>query len=509
MKKPPSDNPLISTHRRLAHADDLRKKGQLEQAAKICEDLLRSYPDYVAALHTLGLVQIEQRSYWAALSSFIRAAMLNPKDWTILINLCNVYLALGADEMAAHTLEQVLALKDDDATIHFSLAQIYESRREYELAVEAFKNSLALDAGNAAAWQMLGRCLIHLGQAREAAEALRNAFERDPDSVAPLYHMGQLPPSLVEVDVLEAIDGISEEAKRRDPEFDIRVNFARAGALHNAGRYEEAWQCLMRANRAVARQYDDDRQARRERRNSEAMALARQRPATVRGDRGGDAPLPVSLFILGPSRSGKTTMEKLMARVAGVKRGYENMIVEDSVRRASQLSGLLTIDTLLQLPNNLDARFAEIYAEELRRRAGNSVVFTNTHPGRLIDVGRLAEAIPNARFVFMKRNVDDMAFRIFTKHYRHESNIYAYDIKNIYEHIEWYNEMIDIWLEKFDRISKCICYEEMIENPRFALTQTASLCGVSDENVKKLAAGDDRRCAGPYKNFLRKERGQK
>ena len=84
--------------------DRLRLKGELRGAQKSCEALLEKHPDYVAALHSLGLIHIAKQTYWQALSCFVRAAMLNPEDWTILTNLSQVYLALGADEMAASTL---------------------------------------------------------------------------------------------------------------------------------------------------------------------------------------------------------------------------------------------------------------------------------------------------------------------------------------------------------------------------------------------------------------------
>ena len=59
---------------------------------------------------------------------------------------------------------------------------------------------------------------------------------------------------------------------------------------------------------------------------------------------------PLSLFIIGPSRSGKTTVERLLGQVEGIKCGYESRLAERTARRTSQLSGLLTIRNPADLP---------------------------------------------------------------------------------------------------------------------------------------------------------------
>src|SRR5205823_7329608 len=73
----------------------------------------------------------------------------------------------------------------------------------------------------------------------------------------------------------------------------------------------------------------------------------------------------ISLFILGPSRSGKTTLEKLVGALDGVKPGYEDGIVEETVRRACETAGLPAITWLENLPQMLHPLCRTIYAEEL------------------------------------------------------------------------------------------------------------------------------------------------
>jgi adenylate kinase family enzyme len=94
-------------------------------------------------------------------------------------------------------------------------------------------------------------------------------------------------------------------------------------------------------------------------------------------------PQPLSLFIIGPSRSGKTTVEKLVKQLNGVKCGYENRLVERATRRTSQLSGLLTIRNPVDLPKALDERLRKIYLEELLEFADGAKIVTDTYPAMI------------------------------------------------------------------------------------------------------------------------------
>jgi hypothetical protein len=185
----------------------------------------------------------------------------------------------------------------------------------------------------------------------------------------------------------------------------------------------------------------------------------------------------------------------------GVKRGYENPSVENAVRRAFQTSGLLTSGMFEVLPPAFDAVCSEIYLEELGRRAASAKVFTNTHPGRIHDVARVAAAFPGVRFVFVKRDVDDNMFRIYMRKYQ-SGNAYAYDLTTIRDHILWYHRMIDLFAEKLPEISRVVRYEDMVTDPTAALRVAADLCGLPMTGSPLPEIGDDRGCAEPYKAFM-------
>jgi hypothetical protein len=211
-------------------------------------------------------------------------------------------------------------------------------------------------------------------------------------------------------------------------------------------------------------------------------------------------PLPV--FVLGLTRSGKSTIERLLAAFPGVRRGYENSLIHYAVKTARQLSGRTTSRSLQSLPKRAYPEFSIIYAEQVRRWAGGTAVFTTTMPGLISHVPRLIVAVPRARFIFVKRDPDDLALRIFFKQYRRDKHVYAYSVPMIRSYMKFYNALIDCYLDKFADRTMLIRYEDLVIDPAGAAARLAAFCGIKDIPGTLPDIGNDVGCSAPYREKL-------
>jgi len=375
---------------------------------------VRRHSGYVAALHTLGLVYLDKGNFERALDCLVRASMLDPTNWMTLTALSLAYLRLGASEMAAQTLDRALAIRPQDASIFTSLGEIHRDEREHEIAIQAYRRALALDPDMETPAVGLALCLASLGQPAEAADVLSEAYRRGNRSLQLLHVMSTLPPGSVQIDVLGALDEMAARRSITDAALKNSLLFARTAALDAAGRHAEAWEAAVAANRPLAVESQAELKANLARRES---SLARLRGVSRASQVSTTRGLPVSLFILGPSRSGKTTLERLTSSLENTKAGGEIAIVERAARRAFQAAAIPASSRLEELPAQLLPSFRELYLEELAQRAGSAAVFTNTLPGHIHNVPLLASVIPNARFLLMKRSRDDVVWRIYQTKY--------------------------------------------------------------------------------------------
>ncbi len=490
------DNPLQDGFIRLEQAEQLRLQGKLDRAQRICESLLREHPDYMAALHTIGLIYADKENYQQSLNSLVRAAMLNPRSWSTLTALSGVYLELKAHEMAAQTLELARAIKPRDANVLITLGEIYSEEREYDLARDAFAQALESEPNLLPASAGLGWTYSYLGENAAAAATFEKMLLEGAQSFEPLAALANLPSSLFSVDLLSELEKYEQSSPDADETSKTQVAFVRAAALDKAGRYKEAWECAVPANQKLFLPLKQEVHDLFERQRT-VLALLRANKVAAAND----AKLPISLFILGPSRSGKTTMERLVATLDGVKRGYENPSVDIALRRTYQTAGLPTRDLFEILPPQLYPLCREIYLEELSRRAGSARVFTNTHPARIADAALAAIVFPNVHLIFVKRDVDDTLLRIYLRQYR-QRNAYAYDLKTAREHVRWYHQMMDVLAAKLPDRVRIINYEDMVRDPAGALRVAAELCGLPPPKGPVPTIGDDRGAAEPYREFM-------
>ncbi len=191
------------------------------------------------------------------------------------------------------------------------------------------------------------------------------------------------------------------QSDRDNTNSDAVIAFVRAHALDWEGRYEEAYKQFEIANRKYSEMLKEKRSDEQEREKYSLKWLEEAKPAKLLSS-GTSA---ITLFILGPSRSGKTSLEKLVSTLDGVKRGFESTGPENAINRTFQDAGLIKSWSLKHLPPQFYPQFRTNFEEELNIRAGQLRVFTNTHPAYMLNAGEFAALVPNVRFLFVKRNV--------------------------------------------------------------------------------------------------------
>jgi len=498
-----ASNLFLDARARIAEVRKLRKSGQLARAIAVCEALVKDHPTFLAALQLLGQMQMEKQNYWVSLTLYIQAAMLNPRDAGILAGMSNVFLRLGANKLAAQTMRQAPAedLEGKDPNVHLTLGQIYRKEQEFDLAATSYTRALELDASQV--WAAYGLGLSHYAQGRmkEAATALQRAQQLKPGIPHVLYTLGQLPASVVDINLLGAVDLARQINTSRNDEVLRCLGLARAAALNALGRHKEAWDELVQANLRQDLQFAADwegnvRKLRQSRRQAENLAALDKKQIPISDE------APMSLFILGPSRCGKTSLERLIGTVEGVKCGYESQVLRRAIQQAFQKSELPIMERLSDLPRRFQKKFSGIYAADLRDRAGKAVAFTSTNPGSVHDVGAAALLVPNCKFIFVKRDRYDTAFRMFGKNYEKNRNRYASNLGRSLHYIDWYYELVGIWSKMLPDRTLIVDYEDMVADPAATLARVTKFCGLAMPAEPVPQPGDDRGCSAPYRALI-------
>ncbi len=480
---------------KFGEARRLRQQGKTDKAIATCQHILRKNPDYSAALQLLGLLYMDKEDPNLALSCLTRAAMHNPDDHTILTSLAAVYLALDADEMADRTLAHAREIRPNDANTLFALGQVHAKANNPAEAVECFAAVVESNSKHIAARYALASCHAELGHEEQAVRLYESTLQDAEHASHAIWPLSQASKDLLSVDLMQIHDRLSETKIAKNPETRARLCFAKAAVFDRRNQHDEAWLSLTEANRLMETLNAPDHDARREAAGRRLhVALGSETVSICKPD----TDMPVSLFLLGPSRSGKTTLEMLMSLNAQVQRGFESKIVQSATRAAFQTAGLLASSRLADLPGDLSDRFRDNYRRQLVRLAPSAPVYTNTNPHLVADVGRIAATVPNARFVFFERDTHDTALRMFAKLYKPHTNEYAQRLDEIAAYISWYQEMARAWMSRLPDLSLSLSYEAMVKDPTATIESVCRHCGIGVHDVTGNVVFDDIGCSEPY-----------
>jgi hypothetical protein len=169
------------------------------------------------------------------------------------------------------------------------------------------------------------------------------------------------------------------------------------------------------------------------------------------------------LFIVGPSRSGKSSLEHILCKSSQVKPLFE-AVNYSSISHAdideTDLSDLL-----------FDRIFC--FREEELLLQGYQVV-TSTNLGSAFYGDYLLDMLPNTYFVMIRRDTQDLSAEIFTSEYN-TGNYYSYNINAISNYLSVYKEICDVLQSKVPDRCISVKFDDIIGSPENSLTRIGEL----------------------------------
>lgn len=465
-------HPLYEAKLAIVKADELRLCNKLQEAALICDRVLQTFPDYFLALLTFGMVEFDKKNYRSAISYLSQSIGLDPTSSKACLMLSACYGELEYFEMALHYVDKAIYLDDTKSTYFLQKCELYLKIKDYEAAVFSAEAAYKLNTKDIVAQKMLIRCLRNVDRDKDAFELFGE-----------LRSMSAPPMDLINV----ALDGddayfqLLSNSKNLISKKELKsietykIKFYDFHLKHGVGDYEGAWASLKAANSLKFEQTHDMETARKHKNYQTRRWISNFRkeedPTQYLG-------APISLFILGPSRSGKTTAERILGNSKFVKRGFENPIISIVAKKTTQHFDFPPITSLGSLDKGMREVYKNFYVQELSKRTSGERIFINTMPPLINDSIIIPYFVPNAKFLFIKRNRDDLIFRIYSKFYK-SGNTYAYRLSDVNEYIDFYYETVERVCNLYPNHAAVIGYEDFCFNPENLVHQVQNLCSVN------------------------------
>ena len=426
----------------LEQAADHRRNGRLVEQVHTLDRALNICPDHVPALRERADALVRMQRYTEAFRSAEKVLALVPDDAHALNNRANCLVTFGRSEEA---------LADYDAAIFHE-----------PLLPAAYENKAKL--------------LAEIGRTQDAVDIIEHAVRLFPDRPRAYYELLQLrrlSPGEPHFAAMEALARRDANLSRNDS---IHLYFALGRAYEAVNDFRPAFSCFARAC-AIKRRSEPYEAA--------AWIDELERAASAYGPdcferlggAGDSSRLPV--FILGMPRSGTTLAEQILSshsRVSGI--GETDAMLGLAGGFLGRLGAGSAPESLAKLDRQSLRGLGAAYLRHVRKRAGVSSRLVDKSITNFPLAGLIHLALPNARFIHVRRNPLDCCASIFTSKFSGQ-HPYAYDLGELGQFYRAYDRLMQHWRAVLPpRVFLEVQYEDVVADLEGQSRRMLAHCGL-------------------------------
>jgi tetratricopeptide (TPR) repeat protein len=465
---------------RFSAIDDLFARRAWADAAKALDVMLSKEPNLVDALLRRSTVHLRQGEYRAAklcaLKAYQSAAQASPPA---LLAIARQLMALLENDALIDVLRIPRFRVEAPALALVEAGTLLSGAGAQAEALELLDLAVSREPRHAPSHYFRGNLQMFLGRIEEAEREFEQTLALEPRFAQASWALAGLRRNTPERNHVARIQQ-QLAAMRPGLPGETFLCYALFSELHDLGRHDEAWQALERGCRSKRPQVGYDHA-------SELQLLTRvaevcsssfvQSAATV------DDSATVPIFIVGMFRSGTTLLERILGGHSQVSDGGESYAFSAQLKWATDhnFPGALDAEALRRSGDIDPADLAQRYLASLRTRARGRPFLTEKLPSNFLNIGLIAKALPQARFLHMVRDPVDTCFSNLRTLFTHACG-YSYDQIEMAEYFLGYRSLMAHWHRVLPGRVLDVDYARLVADPETVAREVFDHCGLAFEH---------------------------
>lgn len=434
----------------------LLAENRLNEASECCRRLLGAQPDLVEAHFLVGLIALELKETWAAVSAFGSVTKLAPEHGAAWAHLAKLYASAGQPARADRALEQAVLHEDGNPVVADLIGTVQSLLGEQLEARRWFHRALAAEPDRVPILLNLANNHLFLGELDDAEQVLRRVLSLQPGNPNAHWILSSLRRAgdRAHVEQLEEL----ARAAERNPVASAFLCYALGKELEDLEEWEAAFAAFERGARARRRTLTFDEAAEAELFDALGEVLT---PAWLDAQPpGSDDPSPI--FVVGQPRTGTTLVERIITSHSRVHSAGELRQFGICLRRLSDYRERRRVSAaLVHGAARVDPRkLGEAYLATTRKLRGDTPRFVDKLPPNYQYIPLILAALPNAKIVHLRRDPMDACFasykQLFADAYPH-----SYDQLEMARHHARYFHLMELWRTRFPGRFFEIAYEDV------------------------------------------------
>ena len=491
MNRPRAEDPAQA----MQTAARFETKGDLAGAERTYRQIIRNFPGFHSAYHSLGLLALRVGKLIVAADLITQATRLDPNNARYHGNLCEILRQQKKLKRAQAVGKRATELDPVNPDYWYNLGLAYADGRDWEKAERAYLKTLQLNPGHDFACNNLGAVYEKSGQTDLAlssyehatrinpkhAEAHNNAgaiysergdldkarkcftasMKANPGFIEPFYNLSSLK-------TFSPADPMILEMERQGLKLDtlpadaqIRYHFAMGKVYEDTAQYDNAFREYELANRMKFNLERYNHHKTEHLVNRIITDFTRDKLEQYKGSGNNDT---TPVFIVGMPRSGTSLLEQVLDSHPLVYGAGELKVLDDIVR------GQHTDQEIAEkgMPVHRDlgsfdfAVMAQQYLDHIKNLHPDARRITDKMPANFFYLGFIHLMFPRARVIHSMRDPMDSCFSCYSRLFN-EPMTFSYNLEALGNYYIQYIRLMQHWHQVLPQGTILdIRYEDMV-----------------------------------------------
>lgn len=502
-----------------AAIDDLMARHAWVAAARELDQLLRKSPNQIEALLRRSTTALRLGRYRQSWEFALRASAVPISEPQWVLSLARQLMIFMEVDALRACLQHPRFRAEAPAMALAEAGTLLSNLGANDDAMAFADLAVARDPGNATAHYFRGNIRLFFGDLAAAEAEFERCLVLQPLHAQAHWALAGLHRQTLESNHVARLQLVSERARPGTP-GEVFAGFALFSELNDLARYDEAWPVLLRASASKRKQLRYD--------HAEAMHLLTRIAEVCDADFCVAPPAPADaaaltpIFIIGMHRSGTTLLERILGGHSQISDGGESYAFTARLKWLCDHHMVGALDQAL-LERSTSVDFEELgrgFLHALATRARGRRFVTEKLPSNFLNVGLIARALPQAKFVHMVRDPMDTCFSNLRTPFTFTCG-YSYDQREMAEYFLGYQRLMAHWHRVLPGRVFDMSYRSLVNDPDSAGQKLMQYLGLPfeaaaldiDRNTSAVATASSAQVRGgirrdhssawrPYQNYL-------
>ena len=459
-----------------AQAREALRRGDLPAAAAAAKALVIADSEQPAGYFLLGIAAAEAGQIAKAVP-LIEAAVECGPEAEYLAQLARLLVLLRRDGEAGDAARQAMALAPRDARTFDTIGCVFTRLGDHEGSIAPFRSAVAAEPGNIDYIYNLAAASSFTGRTAEAGAHYEAILAADPGNARAHYALAIAARQTAASNHVSRLKAALAEA--RNPGDGLRIRYALAKEMEDIGD-AEAFVHLSAANDEHKRSLGYDFAQDAAIFDAIETLFAEQEHDALSG---AGNPDEAPIFVVGMPRTGTTLVDRILSSHPDVESAGELQAMPLAVKRLAATGSRTIIDrdTIVASDAIDPARIGDAYlAQADHHRHLGTARFTDKLPANFLYIGHIAQALPNAKIICLRRNPMDTVWSNYKNLFASHSAYYAYsyDLMDTARYYARFVRLMDMWERLVPGRVLQLSYEGLVADQEGQTRRLLAHCGL-------------------------------